>query len=46
VLLNLAPRAIRGVDSEGMILMTETNDGRFIFVNPSDPEVANGLAIS
>jgi methionyl-tRNA synthetase len=46
VLLNLAPRALRGVDSEGMILMTETNDGRFVFVNPSDANVDNGLPIS
>lgn len=45
VLVNLAPRALRGVDSEGMILMTQTNDGRFVFVNPNDTEIANGLAI-
>lgn len=27
VLVNLAPRALRGVESEGMILMTESEDG-------------------
>ena len=45
VLINLAPRALRGVDSEGMILMTETPEGRLVFVNPDD-EVPNGSSIS
>ncbi len=34
VLANLAPRALRGVDSEGMILMTENTEGKLVFVNP------------
>jgi len=34
VLVNLAPRALRGVESEGMILMTENSDGKLVFVNP------------
>ena len=34
VLVNLAPRALRGVESEGMILMTENTDGKLVFVNP------------
>lgn len=34
VLVNLAPRALRGVESEGMVLMTETSDGKLVFVNP------------
>ncbi|RLD29301.1 MAG: methionine--tRNA ligase [Bacteroidetes bacterium] len=46
VLVNLAPRVLRGVESEGMILMTETQDGKLVFVNPSDANVANGLHIS
>ena len=43
VLVNLAPRALRGVESEGMILMTDTPDGKLVFVNPdtSTPEIAN-----
>lgn len=45
VLVNLAPRALRGVESEGMILMTETPDGKLVFVNP-DTAVGNGLQIS
>ena len=45
VLINLAPRALRGVESEGMILMTETPEGTLVFVNP-DTTVENGLQIS
>jgi len=45
VLVNLAPRALRGVESEGMILMTETPEGKLVFVNP-DTAVSNGLQIS
>jgi methionyl-tRNA synthetase len=46
VLVNLAPRALRGIESEGMILMTSSPEGRLVFVNPDNPEVANGASIS
>ncbi|MCL4142069.1 UNVERIFIED_CONTAM: hypothetical protein GTU68_052997 [Idotea baltica] len=46
VLVNLAPRALRGVESQGMILMTETPEGKLVFVNPDNASVANGLHIS
>ena len=47
VLVNLAPRALRGVESEGMILMTETPDGQLVFVNPdANQDTKNGLTIS
>ncbi|MEB8346546.1 methionine--tRNA ligase [Flavobacteriaceae bacterium KMM 6898] len=46
VLVNLAPRALRGVDSEGMILMTENTDGKLVFVNPDTAGVSNGEAIN
>ncbi len=47
VLVNLAPRALRGVESQGMILMTETPEGQLVFVNPDSAfEVGNGLKIS
>ncbi|NNK83710.1 MAG: methionine--tRNA ligase, partial [Flavobacteriaceae bacterium] len=47
VLVNLAPRKLRGVESEGMILMTETPEGKLVFVNPDDNDlVSNGLSIS
>ncbi|MCC1485455.1 methionine--tRNA ligase [Winogradskyella immobilis] len=46
VLVNLAPRALRGVESQGMILMTEDETGNLVFVSPSEPGVSNGLRIS
>ena len=46
VLVNLAPRALRGVESQGMILMTETPEGKLVFVNPDDANVSNGLPVS
>ena len=46
VLVNLAPRALRGVDSEGMILMTENADGKLVFVNPDEDSVGNGVGIN
>ena len=45
VLVNLAPRKIRGVESQGMILMADTPDGKLAFVAPSK-EVKNGQAVS
>ena len=46
VLVNLAPRALRGVESEGMILMTEDASGKLVFVNPDTDGVSNGNMIS
>lgn len=34
VLMNLAPRKIRGVESQGMILMAENAEGKLSFVSP------------
>ncbi|ARV07126.1 methionine--tRNA ligase [Polaribacter sp. SA4-10] len=45
VLVNLAPRKIRGVESQGMILMTDTPDGKLAFVAPTK-EVKNGQQVS
>ena len=45
VLTNLAPRTIRGVESQGMILMCDTPDGKLAFVEP-DTNVVNGGQIS
>jgi methionyl-tRNA synthetase len=45
VLTNLAPRKIRGVESQGMILMTDTPDGKLAFVEP-EQKVTNGQQIS
>ena len=46
VLINLAARALRGVESEGMILMTENAEGKLVFVNPDEEGVDNGEAIN
>ncbi|WP_264559811.1 methionine--tRNA ligase [Flavobacterium sp. N2270] len=46
VLVNLAPRALRGVESAGMILMTNLPDGKLVFVNPDTEGVMNGALIS
>jgi len=46
VLVNLAPRKLRGVLSEGMILMTQNVDGKIVFINPDEDLVNNGTAIS
>lgn len=36
ILVNLAPREIKGILSQGMILMAEDKDGRLSFVQPAD----------
>ncbi|MEG1021398.1 MAG: methionine--tRNA ligase [Myroides sp.] len=45
VLVNLAPRALRGVNSEGMLLLTETKEGKLVLVNPDEAGVYNGATI-
>lgn len=45
VLINLAPKALRGVNSEGMLLLTETKEGKLVFVNPDEAGVYNGATI-
>ncbi|OEY73664.1 methionine--tRNA ligase [Salegentibacter salarius] len=46
VLANLAPRKLRGVESEGMILMTENAAGKLVFVNPDEDGVEPGTTIN
>jgi len=36
VLVNLAPRKIRGVESQGMLLLTDKEDGKLSFLSPED----------
>jgi len=45
VLVNLAPRKLRGVESQGMILMTSDQNGKLSFLNP-EHEVENGAVVS
>ena len=46
ILVNLAPRKLRGVESEGMILMTENAEGKLVFVNPDEEGVKSGTTIN
>ena len=45
VLTNLQSRMIRGVESQGMLLMAEDQDGRLIFISPEDENTPSGLTI-
>ncbi len=45
VLANLTPRTIRGIESKGMILLSENPEGTLHFVEPS-AEAKNGAAIN
>jgi methionyl-tRNA synthetase len=45
VLANLAPRTIKGIESKGMILLSENADGSLHFVEPS-AEAENGSEIN
>ena len=45
LLANLAPREIKGIESQGMILMAESPEGTLSFVLP-DQVVANGSSVS
>jgi methionyl-tRNA synthetase len=44
ILVNLAPRKLKGIDSQGMILMAENPDGTLNFVTPDEGSV-NGADI-
>lgn len=44
VLVNLAPRKIRGIESQGMLLLTSKPDGKLSFVTPDD-SVENGIDV-
>ncbi len=46
VLVNLVPRKLRGVESQGMILMTDTPDGKLAFIEPENDSVSNGEQVS
>ena len=45
VLANLAPRKLRGVESQGMILMVENAEGKYRFIAPNGEEIANGAEV-
>ena len=45
LLANLAPREIKGIQSQGMILMAQDADGKLVFVQPSET-VRSGSGVS
>jgi len=44
IVLNLQPRKIRGIESQGMILMAETGEGKLTFVSPTE-KIPDGCTI-
>ncbi|MDB9836666.1 methionine--tRNA ligase [Flavobacteriaceae bacterium] len=46
VLANLASRTIKGVESQGMLLMTENKEGKLIVIGPEDASIDNGFEIN
>lgn len=44
ILVNLAPRKLKGIESQGMILMAENPEGKLVFVSPT-AEIENGSII-
>lgn len=47
VLCNLKPRALRGVESQGMILMSKSENGTLIFIEPdTSHDAISGMTIS
>lgn len=45
ILLNLQPRKIRGIESQGMLLLTQKPDGKLTFLSP-ETQVENGMEIN
>ncbi|MEO9804326.1 MAG: methionine--tRNA ligase [Reichenbachiella sp.] len=45
ILMNLAPRKIMGIESQGMILMAEDHDGKLRLIQPNEV-TQNGMGIS
>jgi methionyl-tRNA synthetase len=44
ILVNLEPRKIRGIESQGMILMAEDTEGKLVFISPAD-KIENGSVV-
>jgi methionyl-tRNA synthetase len=44
VLVNLSPKKLRGIESQGMILMAEDKDGSLCFVSPTE-DISNGSEV-
>lgn len=46
VVVNLAPRKMKGIESQGMILMSEDEHGKLVFVAPKDNAALNGKTVN
>ena len=44
ILVNLAPRTIRGIESKGMVLLAEDNSEKLVFISPED-DIDNGAEV-
>ncbi|MBK7732281.1 MAG: methionine--tRNA ligase [Bacteroidales bacterium] len=44
VVVNLAPRTIRGIESKGMVLLAEDENGKLVFVTP-ETKISNGSPV-
>ena len=44
VIVNLAPRTIKGIESKGMVLLAEDENGKLIFVTP-EQKIRNGSPV-
>lgn len=44
ILVNLAPKNLRGIESQGMILMAENDNGSLVFVSP-ETKIKNGSEV-
>jgi methionyl-tRNA synthetase len=45
LLANLAPRKIKGIESQGMILMAENQNGELSFISPTKEHISNGSEV-
>ena len=45
VLTNLQPRTLKGIESNGMILLGENNEGHFVFISPEAEDTKTGLSV-
>ena len=45
LLTNLQPRTLKGIESNGMILLGENSEGHFVFVSPEAEDTKTGLSI-
>lgn len=45
ILVNLEPREIKGILSQGMILMAENAEGKLSFVAPTEQDIHNGSVV-